>query len=168
MYKSINNGVFVFFVSFLYSLIEIEMEGKGGWCINLPTAKKVLADFTMYHLLMMMIIILIFYQLFHKKDIWIMIFYITMFFFLEDLLWFIYNPYFTYKKYSSENIPWHKHWIYNQPIENFMCYTIVLFTYFKTKFKKEQMNSIIYILLLLGIFFCLAPIYHVLYFKLRH
>ena len=44
----------------------------------------------------------------------------------------------TYKKYSSENIPWHKHWIYNQPIENFMCYTIVLFTYFKTKFKKDN------------------------------
>ena len=50
----------------------------------------------------------------------------------------ILNPYFTFDKYSKENIPWHKHWIYGQPIENYFCYAITIFTYFKTKFKTEQ------------------------------
>ena len=79
------------------------MEGKYGWCIQLPTAKKVMADFTFYHLLMMCFIIITFYQLFHRKDIWIIVFYIAAFFFIEDYIWFILNPYFT-DKYSKENI----------------------------------------------------------------
>ena len=165
--KSINNGIFVFFFSFIYSLIEIEIEGKDGWCKNLPTAKNVFFNFTLYHILMMCIITLTFYKIFNKKDIWILIFYITMFFYIEDYLWFIYNPFYTYKKYSKEFIPWHKHWFLGQPIENYICYFIILMTYFKTKFKTEQMNSSIYIVLLLSIFTLLSPLYHIFYFKIR-
>ena len=83
MFKPIQNGIFVFIVSIIYSMIEIEMEGKNGWCTHLPTAKNVISSFTLYHLLMMALIFVIFYQMFHKKDIWIMIFYITMFFFIK-------------------------------------------------------------------------------------
>ena len=61
----------------------------------------------------------------------------------------ILNPYFTFDKYSKENIPWHKHWISGQPIENYICYAITIFTYFKTKFKTEQMTSILNILILI-------------------
>ena len=48
MFKPLQNGIFVFIVSIIYSLIEIEMEGKHGWCKNLPTAKKVVSSFTLY------------------------------------------------------------------------------------------------------------------------
>ena len=167
MLKPINNGIFVFFVSIIYSLIEIEMEGKNGWCTHLPTAKNVISTFTLYHLLMMALIILIFYQLFHKKDIWIIIFYITMFFFIEDFLWFVLNPYYTIQKYNGKNIQWHSRWLWGQPLENFVCYFLIVLTYFKTKYKKEQMNSIIYILLLITITVSLAPFYHLLYIKLH-
>lgn len=167
MFKEIQNGIFVFIISIIYSLIEIEMEGKYGWCAQLPTAKKVMADFTFYHLLMMLFIIITFYQLFHRKDIWIIVFYIAAFFFIEDYIWFILNPYFTFDKYSKENIPWHKHWIYGQPIENYFCYAITIFTYFKTKFKTEQMTSILNILILIFLTMSLAPLYHKFYFMIR-
>ena len=65
MFKPLQNGIFVFIVSIIYSLIEIEMEGKHGWCKNLPTAKKVVSSFTLYHLLMMSLILILFYQQFH-------------------------------------------------------------------------------------------------------
>ena len=152
MLKPINNGVFVFLFSIIYSLIEIEMEGKNGWCTHLPTAKNVISTFTLYHLLMMVLIILTFYQQFNNKDVWLIVFYITMFFFIEDLLWFVLNPYYTIKKYSEKNIPWHSKWFWGQPIENFFCYFIIFITYFNTKYKKEHMNSFIYILLYLNSF----------------
>ena len=168
MFKPLQNGIFVFVISIIYSLIEIEMEGEYGWCEKLPTAKKVISSFTFYHLLMMVLIITLFYQQFHKKDIWLIIFYITSFFFIEDFLWFILNPYFTYDKYSKENIPWHKHWVGAQPIENYVCYLITIITYFNTKFKSEQMTSIINIIILIFLTMSLAPLYHKFYFKIRN
>jgi len=107
--------------------LEIEIEGKDGWCKNLPTAKNVFFNFTFYHILMICIIALTFYKIFNKKDIWMIIFYITMFFYIEDYLWFIYNPFYTYKKYSKEFIPRHKHWFLGQPIENYICYFIIMY-----------------------------------------
>ena len=104
MLPKIHNGVFVFFVALLYSLMEIEMEGKDGWCKNLPTAKNVIASFTWYHILMMIIVILIFYQTFRGLDVWMVVFYITAFFLIEDFLWFVFNPFYGIKKYKKENI----------------------------------------------------------------
>ena len=46
MFKPLQNGIFVFVISIIYSLIEIEMEGEYGWCEKLPTAKKVISSFT--------------------------------------------------------------------------------------------------------------------------
>ena len=40
------NSIFVFVFSLIYSLMEIEIEGKHGWCKELPTAKNVCKDFT--------------------------------------------------------------------------------------------------------------------------
>ena len=138
MLPKIHNGVFVFFVALLYSLMEIEMEGKDGWCKNLPTAKNVIASFTWYHILMMIIIILIFYQTFRSLDIWMVVFYITSFFLIEDFLWFVFNPFYGIKKYKKENIPWHKNWSAEVPIENFIGLAIFITTYIKTKDGKKK------------------------------
>ena len=110
------------------------MEGKDGWCKNLPTAKNVIASFTWYHILMMIIVILIFYQTFRGLDIWMVVFYITAFFLIEDFLWFVFNPFYGIKKYKKENIPWHKNWGAEVPVENFIGLAIFLTTYIKTKF----------------------------------
>ena len=167
MFKPINNGIFVYFVSIIYSLMEIEMEGPNGWCTHMPTARNILATFTFYHLLMMAFIILVFFQLFHRKDIWMIIMYTTLFFFIEDVMWFMFNPYYTIKKYSKENIHWHTRWIFGQPIENYICYLVLIITYIKTKYKKEHMNSVINIGILMAIGISLAPLYHYFYFKIR-
>lgn len=167
MLPKIHNGVFVFFVALLYSLMEIEMEGKDGWCKNLPTAKNVLVSFTWYHILMMVIIILIFYQTFQHLDIWMTVFYITSFFLIEDFLWFVFNPFYGINNYKQENIPWHKNWSAELPIENFVGLAIFIFTYIKTKFKTEHMNSLIYMGIGVAVAICLAPLYHVFYKKIR-
>ena len=167
MLSKINNGAFVFLISIIYSLIEIEMEGKNGWAKNLPTARNVIFTFTLYHLYMMAFVFLIFYQLFIDKDIWMMTFYTTMFFYIEDFLWFVLNPYFTIKKYNSKNVKWHKKWILGQPIENYISYLIFMFTYYNTNYKSEHTNSLIVIILLLSITVLLSPIYHKFYLKIH-
>ena len=68
------NSIFVFVFSLIYSLMEIEIEGKNGWCKELPTAKNVCKDFTLYHLLMNVLIIITFL----KNDIFLIIQYIII------------------------------------------------------------------------------------------
>ena len=54
-----NEALFIFSYSTLYSLLEIELEAKEGWCKNLPTP-VVLGKFTLYHVLMNIIVIISF------------------------------------------------------------------------------------------------------------
>lgn len=104
----------------VYSAIEIEMEGKHGWAVNLPTAKKVVGDFTLYHLYMMLFVGIVISAVFIPRMAcgvtpWQaavqFMFYLLLWFLVEDFLWFVLNPYFTLEKYTAENIPWHKKWI---------------------------------------------------------
>ena len=112
----------------VYAAIEIEMEGKHGWAANLPTAKKVLGDFTLYHLYMMLFVAITIGAIFIPRMAcsatpWQasirFLFYLLLWFLVEDFLWFVLNPYFTLKRYSKDNISWHKRWIGKRvPIHN--------------------------------------------------
>lgn len=104
----------------VYSAIEIEMEGKHGWAEKLPTAKNVVGRFTLYHLLMMLFVTIVIGAIFLPRlacscTPWQaalrFVFYLLLWFLVEDFLWFVLNPYYTLARYDKQHVSWHDRWI---------------------------------------------------------
>lgn len=122
------DSLFVCLLAFVYSLMEIEMEGAYGWAKKLPTTKNVLGTFTLYHLYMIAFLMLLFGGWFLSRFIsgwttaWVSVFqfgfYFILWLLIEDFLWFVYNPHFTIRRYTKKNIPWHPNWIGGIPVHN--------------------------------------------------
>lgn len=129
---TIYDGSFLFWSALIYALIEIEMEGKHGWAEKLPTAKKVIGTFTLYHIYMMVFLLIMISMIFIPRfyiacntseftpwsAVCCFLFYLLAWFLLEDFLWFVFNPYYTLCKYNKENVTWHKDWVGNIPVHN--------------------------------------------------
>ena len=49
-------------------------------------------------------------------------YYTVLFILVEDILWFVFNQYFTLKKYDKDSIWWHSKqpWIFGIPLHNFI------------------------------------------------
>ena len=107
-------AIFVVFVSMIYAMIEIELEGKHGWAKTLHTVHitKDRKSLTYYHLLMFIFIFSMFYVIFALKQKYmtiknsLYIFTIVLsFFMLEDMYWFILNPHHSF--FNRNNSDWH-------------------------------------------------------------
>ena len=112
-----------------------------------------------------MIPILLYYGI-NLRSILLSIYYITLWFFTEDFLWFVFNPYYTIKKYTKESIPWHSNqpWIFGMPLHNYICFTILGFiTYILKDYRllKIKFLLFIYTLILINI----SKYYHKFYMK---
>ena len=171
MYTDYINFFFISFISIIYALIEIELEGKNGWMVNIPTAKVFNLgnkSMTLYHIYM---IILVFGTIMFQNNMALTInsFLYSLsnfliFLFLEDTLWFILNPYFTIKKFKKENIWWHSKqpWIFGQPLHNYIITISMLLIFYITNNTNIVFNLFLsYLILILSIF--IAPIYHKFY-----
>ena len=169
------NLCFILLSSFVYSLIEIELEADQGWMKKIPTAKALNLggkELTLYHVYMIiMITISVCFQ--NRMDFTLSSFlhsasYVFLFILLEDVLWFIFNPYFTIKKYKKEYIWWHasQPWIYGMPLHNYTVIAINLcISYF------TGLSDIFYSLIYSGLFIAaltyVSPLYHHFY-KFMH
>ncbi len=133
-------AIFVFVISLIFAMMEIEIEGKNGWAAKLPTwyrkssglskihyflnSKKPL---TGYHLFMLSFIIIIFHSSFFFGLEWTRIneirtlFFILAFLIVEDFLWFEFNPFYGSKKFKKGEIWWNSNqrWILGLPLETF-------------------------------------------------
>jgi len=118
-------AVYIFVLSLLFALLEIEIEGKFGWAEKLPTwykksgfsrifsffnSKKPL---TGYHLFLLLFIFLIVHMSFIMgltwslaKELQLLALYV-IFLTLEDFLWFVFNPYYGLKNFKKNKIWWH-------------------------------------------------------------
>lgn len=165
------NLYFVLISSFIYSLIEIELEGKNGWMTKIPTANVVYVGgkhLTLYHIYMILIIItgvcfqnrmeFTFKSFFHSAS------YVFLFLLLEDVLWFIFNPYFTIKKYKKDVVWWHSKqpWIYGIPFHNYLTITLNCIIAYITGIS-DIIYSIIYSIIFVGLSVLLSPLYHEFY-----
>ena len=140
-------AIFVFFISLLFALLEIEIEGKNGWAKKLPTwyrksnyskffpiiaAKKPL---TGYHLFMLIFMLLAFHSGFFFGLTWnlynegLIFLSLLIFIITEDFLWFQFNPFYGRKNFKKEKIWWDskQKWILNFPMEFFRGILIILF-----------------------------------------
>ena len=124
-------AVFIFLLSLIFALWEIEIEGKNGWAKKLPTwykksgvssafynlTKKPLSG---YHLMMLLFTLASFHVIFFLNTPWnlfneINIFIVWLIFLIiEDFLWFQFNPYYGSKKFKRKNVWWYgnEKWIF--------------------------------------------------------
>ena len=173
MYGDIINFTFVAFSSIIYSLIEIELEAKEGWMKNIPTANIIWFGnkyMTLYHIYM---IILMFFTFVFQNQMELTLFSflytlsnMLLFLFLEDTLWFIFNPYFTIKRYTKKDIWWHasQPWILGMPFHNYTISFIMLLIWYITGNNFVIINLFLsYLVLLFSI--PLSTYYHKFYLK---
>ncbi len=128
--------VFVVFVSALWALLEIQIEGPHGWARNLPTwrlNKKPWMDFfyggaevTGYHVYAFGGILLLFHLPFVWNASWSWrgeahcLGAFSLFWVMEDYLWFVLNPHFGHRALTPERAPWHRCWIGKLPVNYYI------------------------------------------------
>ena len=167
----ISHGIFIAIYAILYSMLEIEIEGKAGWAKNLPTAASGIGRFTIYHLLMNLIVIItIAYAInfTQSSNILTIIFFIVSWFLIQDYMWFILNPFYTFKKYTQKNIPWHgqQMWILNMPLHNWLgLIGMLLIAILNGKKSLIEAFVVMGVIVLCGVI--LSPIYHKWYTRIH-
>lgn len=105
-----------------FALVEIQIEGAGGWAANLPTWRLKSPwwsrlfpgrPLTGYHLWILVFIVVVAHLPFGFGLPWTWpselraISFILFFWVLEDFLWFALNPHFGIRKFRKGCIPWH-------------------------------------------------------------
>jgi len=120
-------------LSYLFAMVEIQIEGSGGWASNLPTwriEKHWLLDvffggrpLTGYHAWVLPFILLIFHFPFVLTWSWSwplearVIAGFMLFWIIEDLLWFLLNPAYGWRRFKRAEVRWHKHWLLGFPTD---------------------------------------------------
>ena len=117
---------------------------------------------------MNILIIITFMKIFYSDGIFDVIFYTTSFFLIEDFLWFVLNPNFTIKKYTKENIPWHKEWMLGIPTANFVGFAIFIGCIIMSENRNELATSLLVFLILTTLAILVSPFYHNFYYKIRN
>ena len=103
----------------VWSWMEVEMEGKHGWAVNLPTSCA-FGGWTWYHIAMNIIVLLTVLPVTRVYNAalyapWanyvataiLFVFRAGVWFAVEDVFWFAINPNYGMKKYTKEDIWWH-------------------------------------------------------------
>lgn len=117
----------------LFSQVEIQIEGAGGWAVNLPTwriEQHWLLDIffggrpmTGYHAFVLPFIAVFFHFPLCFASLWtlrrecLVLACLITFWIVEDFLWFATNPAFGLGQFNAASIPWHKHWLWFAPID---------------------------------------------------
>lgn len=171
MYGDCINLTFVFLMSFIYALIEIEIEGKNGWMKGIPTPEIIKLgnkNMTLYHLYMLaLIIITVIFQNMMVFTLYSFLYSasnVLLVLFLEDILWFIFNPHFTLDKYTKKDIWWHSEqpWYLGMPLHNYILTFIIITLSYITN-NVYIFYNLIFSYFFIGISIVLAPIYHKFY-----
>ena len=50
----------------------------------------------------------------------------TAFWIVEDALWFVFNPHYGWKKFTSGNVWWHKRWLFGLPLDYWLMTGIIV------------------------------------------
>lgn len=138
--------LFVVIAAALFAKLEIEIEGPHGWAEKLPTWRvehHFLLDWlfgsrplTGYHVWTFVFVLFLFHLPFFWTGAWApraelnIVGGYLLFWLVEDMLWFVLNPHFGWKKFTKDNVWWHKRWLLGVPIDYWVAgaLAIVLLT----------------------------------------
>ena len=134
--------LFVPVAAALFAKLEIEVEGPHGWAEKLPTWRvehHFLLDWlfggrplTGYHVWAFVFVLFSFHLPFFFAGTWTLDGELNVlggyqrFWLLEDVLWFVLNPHFGWKKFTKEQVWWHKRWALGLPIDYWVAGAIAL------------------------------------------
>lgn len=121
--------LWMFILALFHAFQETQIEGKNGWARHLPTFRidvfltKLLIgkEITGYHIFLLAMYLTIFHGIFlFQSWNWKLeasIFgYFSLYFVMEDFLFFIVNPHYTLKNFCKGKIEWHQRWFWGLPI----------------------------------------------------
>jgi len=117
--QPVGDILFVLAFATLWAWMEIEIEGKSGLAVNLPTGCAFLG-WTWYHVSMNIIVLLVLHRALRsvqRSAGWQQCVLFTLYAFAwfvdEDVMWFVMNPSYGITKYRKTDIPWHanKSWV---------------------------------------------------------
>jgi hypothetical protein len=135
--------LFILVAAFIFAKLEIEIEGPHGWAEKLPTwrleSHTLLNWFfggrplTGYHVWAFALILFCFHlPFFWSPGSWslggelkVLAAY-TAFWIVEDLLWFVFNPHYGWRKFTRGNVWWHKRWLFGLPLDYWLLTGIVV------------------------------------------
>jgi hypothetical protein len=120
-------------LAFCFAKLEIQIEGPSGWATSLPTwriERHWLLDvffggraLTGYHAWALGFMLIAFHfpalvctELTLRLEARLIASYIA-FWILEDLLWFLLNPAWGWRRFKRTEAVWHKHWVAGLPVE---------------------------------------------------
>lgn len=131
------SNLYVFALATAVAVLEIQIEGKNGWAEKLPAwrpahrsrLRRLYALFSNkkeldgYHVSLFFVLILTFHMPFLfgapiSLDLWLKnlsLFFLFMV--IWDYLWFVWNPWFTVRKFHPKKIDWHKKWFLFMPLD---------------------------------------------------
>ena len=169
--KCIFFAIILITLSFIFALIEIELEGKFGWAEQTPTPNLGAAknSLTLYHLYMALFMFLAFATIFfvnseiNSANLIYMFAIVLWFFTLEDLFWFVLNP--NYKLPGLKNAWWHNKIDNRFPIIYIIFPILSTFLAFYVGYGYTYVNTLLVILIGIAIVIMISPIYHVIYNK---
>ncbi|MEK8024207.1 MAG: hypothetical protein AAB229_10420 [Candidatus Hydrogenedentota bacterium] len=114
-----------------WAKLEIEIEGEQGWAAGLPTwriEKHWMLDvfyggrpLTGYHFWAFTFVLLVFHLPFFLDWPWTirnelrLLGGYSVFWVVEDFLWFVFNPRFGWRRFHPASVPWHKRWWFGLP-----------------------------------------------------
>ncbi len=137
---------FVFVLSVVTAMYEIQIEGANGWAKKLPTWRMTSpffrrlinrSEITGYHVYLLIFLMLMFHfpQLLSGWSWmreWTILSCYTLFNLLWDFLWFALNPAFGWRKYRKANIAWFIKWVGPFPQDYYMTIAMSgLFAYLR-------------------------------------
>lgn len=179
-------GITLFFLALILALLEIEIEGKHGWAKKTNTwyiKSRIFGFFsnkkplTGYHLFLLILIISFFHLPYIFGVEWNTlsqiqtIIYIILFFLVEDLLWFVLNPYYGLRKFNKESIWWYNksYWIGTViPVDYITALFSVMTLSFIAFALTQNIQYIILNLTLIGILFALIMLTAIILVKPYH
>lgn len=148
--------LWVVLLGLFFAQVEIQIEGAGGWAVNLPAwriEKHWLLDIfwggrpmTGYHAWVFPFVALFFHFPFFLLQQWSwrlearVLGCIMLFWIVEDFLWFVLNPAFGLARFNPANIPWHKHWIGCAP-SDYWIFLLVASLLFWFSYKRIEIST---------------------------
>lgn len=153
MSNNITWAIFIFIWALLYSLYEIEVEGKYGWAQKLPVYRYIKPNslfplgLSSWNFLMLFFVFislfhpLIFSKLFglnmKEKHIYVLVISLLVWVIVEDYMWFNFNPYYNkdpnskeykylkLKQFNKENVKWHKFGFLGLPKVFYLIFVLI-------------------------------------------
>jgi hypothetical protein len=179
--------LYLFLLSLIFAVLEVQIEGGAGWASGLPTwrpdnskwfskiYRRLMAekDLTGYHLLVFSLLLAILHYPYFTGKNWTLaqeFATLSLFFLVSiiwDFLWFVINPHYGLSRFRAEHIWWHKKWFFFLPADYYFGLILSALLYTRFSFNWLLFREWLYIVALFFLLTLVVVIFAVLTKRFR-